>query len=69
MNDHSEEYKAVDEIIQQEQQDDQDTCPKCGCELDWEVIDDTLYRISGGYDSREFMVRCPQCGYRERRSG
>lgn len=44
-----------------------DACPDCGCALDWECIDDTLYQISGGYDAREFIVSCPACDFRERR--
>jgi DNA-directed RNA polymerase subunit RPC12/RpoP len=41
-------------------------CPECGCDLSWEVLDDELYQISGGRDSRELRCSCSCCGYSER---
>lgn len=46
---------------------DENICPECGGDcLNWEVLDDELYQISGGYDARELQCWCSCCDYREK---
>lgn len=63
------EQRQVSDDDTQEDIQSEYLCPDCGCEMDIEVLDDTLWQISGGYDARDLLAHCPQCGYSEHMRG